>query len=716
MSITKKLLIINALICVAFLAILATVYFSFRNIEDALSGTFATETRRIADNSDMTRNLSRVLSDLELVLRTFYERNDIVENDGARLVSSIEAILEYSRNQELHGLAAEFGKRIEAVLAQCEQVNAIRREIRALEKAFETRAESLDNVVAQGLVEAIVQGSDTSDMEQLSSLVGGYRESFMRVELRFERLGPEYFKRPVEKNGHPLLALLRDLHLRLRTLTASAPKIAKHGQELMSLVREYEKMVPELHAASAKLESVLEKLAVEREVLLSAMEESDRQVAVKTEETTRSLTALIERTLGLNLLICLLALPLVVSGSVAAFSIKRPVQKVVESVERLARGEIPGPIEGKYPGEFAGLCANIDMLVETTRRVTRIAEEVAAGHVRHTVVERSENDRLIRALNTMIRSLGKLQRETDGMIRAVNQGRLDIQGKAKTFRGGWRDLVLGVNQLIAGLSAAVFKTASLEREMALARRIQTSLLPAASNDIHPELEIAAAMLPAKQVGGDFYDWVSDRSGSLWISIGDVSGHGLTSGLIMMMAQTIHAHRDLEHGLRCGRRSGQNQRGIVQERPPEAWRNPFHDVHRAQISRTRKIPVRRRAPYHARLQAKNRRLRGHRDAGSLLEFETGHCQSNEERRIRFGSRRRSRPVHRRRDRGAKRAGRNARSGRVRLHRGKACAYGPGRYERFHYGGGGRVVRRKASRRHVAGHREKKRGGKCLKDPR
>ena len=540
MSITKRLLTINALICVAFLAILAAVYFSFRNVEDALSGTFATETRRIADNSAMTRDLSRVLSDLELVLRTFYDRNDIVENDGARLVRSMDAILENSKNLQLRGLASDFGKRIEAVLAQCEQVNAIRREIWALEKKFEACAESLDNEVTQGLVQAIVEGSDTSDMEQLSSLAGGYRESFMRVELRFQRLGPEFFKRPVEENSHPLLALLQDLHLRLRTLTASAPKIAGHGQELMGLVRQYEKKVPELHAASAKLESALEKLAVEREALLSSMEESDRRVADKTEETTRALTALIDRTLGLNLLICLLALPLVVSGSVAAFSIKRPVQKVVESVKRLARGDLPGPIEGKYPGEFAGLCADIDQLVETTRRVTRIAEEVADGHVRQTVVERSENDRLIRALNTMIRSLGKLQRETDGMIRAVNQGRLDIRGKAKTFRGGWRDLVLGINQLIAGLSSSVFKTASLEREMALARRIQTSLLPATSKDVHPDLAIAAAMLPAKQVGGDFYDWVPDRSGGLWISIGDVSGHGLTSGLIMMMAQTIHS--------------------------------------------------------------------------------------------------------------------------------------------------------------------------------
>jgi len=79
----------------------------------------------------------------------------------------------------------------------------------------------------------------------------------------------------------------------------------------------------------------------------------------------------------------------------------------------------------------------------------------------------------------------------------------------------------------------------LKNEMELARRIQTSLLPILAEKFHPDFEIAAAMLPADQVGGDFYDISYDGKGNLWFAIGDVSGHGVTPGLIMMMAQTIH---------------------------------------------------------------------------------------------------------------------------------------------------------------------------------
>jgi serine phosphatase RsbU (regulator of sigma subunit) len=74
----------------------------------------------------------------------------------------------------------------------------------------------------------------------------------------------------------------------------------------------------------------------------------------------------------------------------------------------------------------------------------------------------------------------------------------------------------------------------LEGEMELARRIQTSILP---RDLDVEgLEIAVRMLPASEVGGDYYD-VRPIEGGCWFGIGDVAGHGLDAGLIMLMVQS-----------------------------------------------------------------------------------------------------------------------------------------------------------------------------------
>ncbi len=75
----------------------------------------------------------------------------------------------------------------------------------------------------------------------------------------------------------------------------------------------------------------------------------------------------------------------------------------------------------------------------------------------------------------------------------------------------------------------------LKREMEIAERIQTAIVPQPPQ--HDELEISAVMVPANEVGGDYYDIMFDKAGNLWFAIGDVSGHGVTPGLIMMMAQT-----------------------------------------------------------------------------------------------------------------------------------------------------------------------------------
>ena len=76
---------------------------------------------------------------------------------------------------------------------------------------------------------------------------------------------------------------------------------------------------------------------------------------------------------------------------------------------------------------------------------------------------------------------------------------------------------------------------SIWSEMELAKRIQTALLP--HNQNIKGFQIAATMLPAKEVGGDYYDVIDTPNRYNWVTIGDVSGHGVDSGLIMMMAQT-----------------------------------------------------------------------------------------------------------------------------------------------------------------------------------
>jgi sigma-B regulation protein RsbU (phosphoserine phosphatase) len=77
----------------------------------------------------------------------------------------------------------------------------------------------------------------------------------------------------------------------------------------------------------------------------------------------------------------------------------------------------------------------------------------------------------------------------------------------------------------------------MRAELDVARRLQQMMLPKAAELEHlGDLEIACFMEAAQEVGGDYYDViVGDRQ--VTIGIGDVTGHGLESGVLMIMAQT-----------------------------------------------------------------------------------------------------------------------------------------------------------------------------------
>jgi serine phosphatase RsbU (regulator of sigma subunit) len=77
----------------------------------------------------------------------------------------------------------------------------------------------------------------------------------------------------------------------------------------------------------------------------------------------------------------------------------------------------------------------------------------------------------------------------------------------------------------------------MSAELDVTRKLQYMLLPK-EQDIQgfKDLDIAGFMESANEVGGDYYDVISGQN-SIKIAIGDVTGHGLESGVLMIMAQT-----------------------------------------------------------------------------------------------------------------------------------------------------------------------------------
>ena len=135
------------------------------------------------------------------------------------------------------------------------------------------------------------------------------------------------------------------------------------------------------------------------------------------------------------------------------------------------------------------------------------------------------------------------------MVRVLSQ-RLDATNTA-TFR----DLTEKNRQLqtaydeLKDAQAQLIEKERLERELQVAADIQLSILP----DVLPDFDefgFGARILPARQVGGDFYDVFNLKDGRVGVLIGDVADKGVPSALFMARAHAlIMAEADI--GLTAG---------------------------------------------------------------------------------------------------------------------------------------------------------------------
>ncbi|MGE0084224.1 MAG: methyl-accepting chemotaxis protein [Desulfococcaceae bacterium] len=136
-----------------------------------------------------------------------------------------------------------------------------------------------------------------------------------------------------------------------------------------------------------------------------------------------------------------------------------PIHMTAAGIRRISTGDIPEEITETYEGDFNEIRNSLNLLICSMNEITQAAEEIADGNLTVDVRERSEDDRLMRAMNVMIGKLRALSVETDRLTRAVREGELTIRGDAAAFEGGWQELVNGINHLIEAFILPIRMTA-----------------------------------------------------------------------------------------------------------------------------------------------------------------------------------------------------------------------------------------------------------------
>jgi serine phosphatase RsbU (regulator of sigma subunit) len=198
----------------------------------------------------------------------------------------------------------------------------------------------------------------------------------------------------------------------------------------------------------------------------------------------------------LALTLCIIIAIFLTSIVITRRYIARPLATLQHSATLIAQGDLEAPIAmhsrdeiGLLAQDFSAMRDALKQLVEASRDSQTQLEEYNRT-LEHRVAERTEQ---LAQANTTITGL-------------------NAQLQADNLRMG--------------------------AELEVTRKLQHMLLPTAEELRQiADLDIACYMEPAAEVGGDYYD-ILQHNGQIKIGIGDVTGHGLESGVLMVMTQAI----------------------------------------------------------------------------------------------------------------------------------------------------------------------------------
>ncbi len=183
-------------------------------------------------------------------------------------------------------------------------------------------------------------------------------------------------------------------------------------------------------------------------------------------------------------------------------------------------------------GTFVALIVMVSLLIyfwfgklvgRRLKRVAHVMSRTAANPGEQAEIRDKSKDEIgivATAFNQMSASLHQLYNDLEGKVR---------QRTAQLAQAN--DEIIALNEKLKE------ENLRMGAELNVARQLQQMVLPNPEElDSIEGIELAGFMDPADEVGGDYYD-VLHTEGVVTIGIGDVTGHGLESGILMLMTQT-----------------------------------------------------------------------------------------------------------------------------------------------------------------------------------
>ena len=142
-----------------------------------------------------------------------------------------------------------------------------------------------------------------------------------------------------------------------------------------------------------------------------------------------------------------------------------PLNVAAEYIERISRGDMPPRITDNYNGDFNEIKNNLNILIDSLNKVTLVAEKISEGNLEVEIKERSQEDKLMKALKAMVEYF----QEIAGLTEELSKGNLLVEPEKRSdgdaVMKSFQKMLQELRSVVTSVKSSASNVASASQEM-----------------------------------------------------------------------------------------------------------------------------------------------------------------------------------------------------------------------------------------------------------
>ncbi|MDJ0783729.1 MAG: PAS domain S-box protein [Desulfosarcinaceae bacterium] len=354
LKLATRLTLLNIMICLGIGLILAIQFISYRKVEALLSEISQDHMDEVIRNAQNGRDLASILADINLLTHRFFEQDNQLKLMSGRILSDMTLLSQTNRDPAIGKQIERFTAALRVFFKHCGQVNAVLAERRTSDREMHRRLNALEEAITDRMIRNTLSGESTDFIEQLSLLVYGYRESLLEIGKHFAELRYDHFTDPFANSKRPVLDMLSDLKIRMRTLTAADQEIQVLATGLRKGIDRYSNAMLALYSAMDALRQARLAMRDHQGGLITAMAASDTRLAESAEAVDQVIKTQLQRTGSIVgvLALTILAGLITTSSHLLVKHVNAPMRSIQAGIANFSKGLLDTPIDLKRQDEW----------------------------------------------------------------------------------------------------------------------------------------------------------------------------------------------------------------------------------------------------------------------------------------------------------------------------------------------------------------------------